>query len=552
MLHIKGKIIYLIILLLSLYLILCGKGPTKTTDFGNDAPDTYISEKTLTKVDIGVDTLGNPTDVNTFDFSVVFVGVDLDGRVDSFTYRIDSGSWTKIGKNKVEGTFEFATATEEHYFEVYATDDKEIDDPTPAKAVFSLTEILVNKAPTTAITSGPSDGMSTGPGVGLGFSGSDEDGFVTKFVYRLDGGTPVEVSADDDGKANVGFGIANNNALSIGNHSLSVCAVDNYGKADESPAFKSFMVKEGFSPVINFTAGPADGGAWFSKVDAVFSFGVTLSHYAGNLNGYSYAFDSETTFSDWSTESMVTIQGEDITDGDHYFILKAKDTGGSISQSKISFSAAGASFTKDIVLVDLCNSGQNASNDEIKQLFADIGYPIDAIGVEGDNSFFTPGELGKYKTAVAFTDNGYKSYELLIGAYVKAGGNLFFSSYNFVDNFSSSYRKETLGISSAYKSYGTSSFAGVGVLEGLSITLGSMSYANLLRGDSRPEVHELLYGSDGSYMNYARGVFVDNASPKGKVFSLAQSFRRLKIAEPTTAPMIKAIMDLLTGVTSVQ
>jgi len=549
----RKKILFLFVILFSLYLLVCGKGPNKFTEYTNYPPDTFITKKTLSKVEISADSLGNPTNVCCFDYAVFYVGTDIDGEIDSFTYRIDGGIWTGILKKEFKGIFTMNTEVEEHYFEVYATDNKGKDDPTPAKAVFSLAEIAVNKAPTTAIESGPENGMETGAGVTFGLSGADEDGFVSKFLYILDGTTQGEISANADGKAALEFGISKDNILPAGNHSISVQAVDNYGKVDKTPAVISFLVKEGFAPIINFTAGPADGGGWFGKVDAVFSFGVTLSHYAGALSGYSYAFDSETEFSDWTTASTITISGDDITDGDHYFLLQAKDTGGSISQSKISFSAAAASFEKDIVLLDHCNSGQNVSNDEIVQMFADIGYPIDYVTDEFDLAFFKPGELGKYKTAVIFTDNGYYFPEILMGAYVKAGGNIFFSSYNFINNFSSSFRQEILGISGAWDGYRTDTpvFAGSGPLAGMSITLSSTSAMELLRADSRDGVYGVLYGIDGSYTSYPRGVFVDNAPPFGNVFSMAQSFRRLIINDGNKA-IIKAIMDLLAGVTSVQ
>jgi len=553
MLNLRPKIIYLSFAVLSSFLFLCGEGPTYMSEFVNNAPDTHIVEKTLQKVTIGVDTLGNPTEVNDFTYSVSFIGVDIDGTIDSFTYRIDGGTWTGTLKKSIEGTFTLATATDVHSVEVYCTDDKGDDDPTPAKAIFSLTEFLVNKGPSTSIESGPANGMTTGPGVSFTISGSDDDGFVEEFMYSLDGGTPVKVTANPDEKAVIEFSIANGNTLSFGNHSISVYAIDNYGKEDNTPAARSFYVKDGFSPVIEFTAGPADGGAWFSKVDAVFAYGVTMSHYAGTLCGYSYAFDSETEFSDWSTASTITITGDKIEDGDHFLILKARDTGGAISQAKISFNAGSATFVEDVVLIDLCNSGQVHSNDELAAMFAELGYPVAYITDEYDDAFHVPGTLGKYKTAVIFTDNGYTFRELLYGAYVKAGGNIFYSSYNFVDNTSSSFRSEILGLRGAWDGYepDTPTFAGSGIFDGLTISFTSNWGIELLAGARVDYVYSLLFGIDGPYTSYPRGVFADHPAPWGNVFSMAQSLRRFPITDENKAT-IKAIMDLVTGVTSPQ
>ncbi|MCH8285756.1 hypothetical protein IIB79_04420, partial [candidate division KSB1 bacterium] len=185
----KGTMVFLLVVLSAVYVFQCAEGPPTGNELGNyenQTPDTFISLKTLSKVAIGTDEdTGEPTNVNTFDFSVTFHGTDIDGIVDTFTYSIDGG--TKVGtiKRDFSGTLELLTASDVHTFEVYGTDDRGLNDPTPAKAIFSLEEIAINKAPNTDFEAAPVNGSIVGNDVDFAFKGNDEDGVIKSLVYSL-------------------------------------------------------------------------------------------------------------------------------------------------------------------------------------------------------------------------------------------------------------------------------------------------------------------------------------------------------------------------------
>lgn len=573
---IKGRLIFIFLLLFTMYLIQCGDGPTKQNeflDYVNKAPDTFISAKTLTKVEIGTDESGNPTNVNTFAFTVSFSGTDVDGNIKDFTYKIDGGSAVTTTKQTISGTFEIVSATDVHNFSVFATDDRGKSDPTPAKAEFSLKEIDVNKAPNTSFDSAPVNGSEVGQGFVISFSGDDSDGMVKKFKYSIDGGDPVEIDADADGKASVEFSVANSNTFAAGNHSFSVTSIDNYGAEDESPTAVSFSVVAGFKPVIQFTAGPADGGLWFSNVDAVFSYNAVMSHYFGKLdpNGWAYSFDGA-DFTDFAPEGSAFILGTLVGDGAHSMVVRAKDLSGATGEATINFTSAAASFAKDLVLIDDNNFSETHNRDEFRALFASAGHPVDAywdVGgdhdaseVDGSGSgIWSPGVLGQYKTIVIWTDASptAASNEGILGAYVKAGGNILMTTYGW-GNFTSGFLSATLGVVSLY---GSSSGLHLGVddtwdhstswsprintaLAGLSFANSSSGSASLLRVANEENVFAVLRGGEGSSdLRYPRGVFKDGSASEGNTLSVGHSFRRIQ-KSPDPMPMIKGMMDLLT------
>ena len=600
----KGTMVVLLVVLSAVYVFQCAEGPPTGNELGNyenQAPDTFISQKTLFKVAIGTDEdTGEPTNVNTFDFSVTFQGTDIDGIVDSFTYRIDGG--TKVGtiKRDFSGTLELLTTSDVHTFEVYGTDDRGLDDPTPAKAIFSLEEIAINKAPETTIESGPANGSITGTGVKLGISGGDDDGIVILFRYRVDGGSEVEIAADSEGKAFISFGIATNNTLSIGAHSVSVAAVDNFGAVDESPAAVSFSVEAGFSPILTFTSGPADGGGWFAGAGADVGYSVVLSHYGGAIDGFASSLDGG-AFSTFSTSTSRLITGSEMTSGNHTLIIRARDTGGAITEGSITFEAATATFVMDLVLIDDCNFTEYEGLDKD---FADAGFPADVFwdidesegndeedGVQYDiivgtrpagstgRSIWSPGVLGQFKTIVIWTDNSPTSgsQEALLGAYVQAGGNILLATYNW-STFNSSFREAAFGITSIFNAR-SDIFDGIDAawaatratswspedpildLAGLSWTANSGGSSWQLKAGGGANVFAVIAGSplandgDGAQdIRYPYGTFRDGAGGEGNTLGMGQSFRRVDNIQATfhavstfdMVPMIKGMMTLLT------
>jgi hypothetical protein len=534
----------------------CGEGPTKfDVKKTNEPPDTFITLKQLSKVPLETDTTGALLHVNEFQFTVNYSGVDLDGKVDSFAVKVDDGPWSAwTDKRSVTGVVEFTSTNDKHVISVKSMDNEGAEDPTPATAELTLAEIAANKPPSTAIESGPANGATTASGVTFVVTGKDPDGTVTKILYSVDGGTETEVPVDSEGRARIEFSERLGNLLSPGNHVVAARAVDNLGAVDETPDSRSFFVSSGFQPIIRFQAGPSDGGGWFSSVDVVFSFDAVLDHYFGDLEGFSWAFDdsSESAFTPFTPDRTAAIEGSRVTDGDHFFVLRAKDTSGNVSQEVIRFTAAKATLDQGIIIIDDSNFSENETLEEI---FAAAGYPVsrywdfdgdaDNGHPKDDLSIWTPGVLGQYSSVVIFTDNSptSASYTILLGAYVKAGGNLWLTSYNW-SAFDRGFLSEICGIRSVFNNFDSEGLVGLGSdwanpwkndfktdFDGITIPLtGSRGLTEILRPKSG--AFALMQATAGRFPIFPRAVFADHPAPWGKVVSWGHSLRRTAPNDP--------------------
>ncbi|MFQ5650054.1 MAG: hypothetical protein ACE5IY_08935 [bacterium] len=549
----------------------CGEGPTQVDVEGkNDPPDTFITQKSLKKVPLEQDTTGAVLNLNLFDYSIQYTGTDLDGKVDSFQVKVNEGSWSSFTVNTTAtGTLEFASESDENTVFVRALDDQGALDPTPAAAVFVLGETGSNARPSTAIESGPSNGATTSSGVQFVAGGNDPDGFIVEFLYSIDGGTAVRMAADAEGKALIEFSERQSNLLAVGNHTVSVQAIDNLGAIDDTPETRSFFVSSGFAPVIQFLAGPADGGGWFSEVDVSFAYSAVLSHYSGTLFGFSWAFDdsSEGAFSEFSTEGLAAISGDRVTAGDHFFVLRAKDLAGVLSQELVRFSAAKASLDQGIIIIDDCGFGENET---LEAIFAAAGFPVsrywdfdgdaDNGHPKDDLSIWTPDELGKYSTAVIFTDNSPTAFAngILLGAYVKAGGNLWLTSYNW-SVAGSGFLSEIAGIRAMFNNFDTAGITGVNdswanpwgntinsSFDGITIDFtGSTGLVEILRPNASAEA--IFQATEGSFPTFPRGVYMPHPEPWGKVVSWGHSLRRTASDDPALQAAAAIIFGTLFG-----
>lgn len=539
----------LFVSVLVLLVFSCGEGPTKVdVKKKNEPPDTIITLKQLAKVALETDSTGAVLHLNEFRFRIEFTGVDLDGKVDSFAVRMEGGAWTPWSEKRFyEGVVELTSETDVKRVEVKCKDNEGAEDPTPAVAELTLAVLKANQPPNTSIEAGPPDGARTAAGVTFQLRGVDPDGQVTKILVSVDGGAEQELAVDAEGRATLQFSEARGNLLSQGNHVVSFRAVDNLGAVDATPASRSFFVASGFRPIIRFQAGPADGGGWFSNVDVVFSFGAELSYYFGDLAGFSWAFDdsSESAFTPFTPDNTATIEGSRVTDGDHFFVLRVKDTAGNLSQAVIRFTAAAATLDQGIIIIDDCNFSENET---LEAIFAAAGFPVsrywdfDGDPANGhpqdDLSIWTPGVLGQYSSVVIFTDNSPTAgnYTILLGAYVKAGGNLWLTSYNW-SVFDPGFLSEICGIRAVFNDFNTESFVGLSSdwanpwgnrfktdLQGVTIPItGSRGLAEILRPNS--SAFAILKASAGDFPDFPRAVFADHPAPWGKVVSWGHSLR---------------------------
>jgi regulator of replication initiation timing len=159
----------------------------------------------------------------TAEFS--WIGSDLDGNVIGYEYMIDSGSWVETTETS---TSFFGLQNGSHRFDVRSIDDDGLIDNSPAYGEFL---VIINSPPGTVITRAP-NATSSSRDVYFEWQGSDVDGTVVSYGYRLDGGQWVNTTMNNLTLLN----------LTSGNHTFQVRSVDNRGLEDPSPAQADFAI----------------------------------------------------------------------------------------------------------------------------------------------------------------------------------------------------------------------------------------------------------------------------------------------------------------------
>ena len=454
----------------------CGDGPTKYNVEGqNSPPETNITSKTLSKVDLETDSLGAVLNYGEFSFTIEYSGTDLDGTVDSFMVRIDDGPWPEDWSSKTfySGTADFASDDDVHQVEVKSKDNEGLEDPTPAVAKLSLAEIKANKLPTTAFVSGPTDGATTGRAAMFEVNGKDEGGKVIRFIYSVDGGDEVSVATVDEGKAIIEFSLTKGNLFSLGNHSISCRSVDNLGGEDPTPSTRSFFVSSGFKPILTQTGGPPPGGGWFTGANIPFDWDATTSYYSGVIDHHEYSVDDPSNFTSIS-ESKIALAPKNA--GPHTFRVRAVDTEGNISETlEVQFDVALFAPTEGILFIDNVSftpgGGPYTSEPEMDQMilagffknFTKVSvWDVDHLsgskrfpGAINSASLPGPADLARFSSVVVVSDGGYTidNVSALLAAYFQAGGNLMITGYASKDF--GQVLKDVMGTPSIYNGYGT-------------------------------------------------------------------------------------------------
>jgi|GEM_PF-4002435 len=536
---VKGVFLPLLLCLILVICWGCGKGPTQIdVKPENKPPETKITSKTLTKVELETDTLGAVINFGEFAFTIDYTGTDLDGTVDSFAVSLDRGPWLAwTGRKTYSGAFDYSSMDVEHTVEVKSRDNEGLEDPTPAYAVLTLSDARANALPTTAFMSGPTEGSTTGPAVTFEVSGSDEGGEVESFIYTLDGGDEVTIDADSDGKAAIGFSTTLGNLLDLGTHTISVRSVDNLGGEDFTPATVSFFVSEGFQPIVSQTDGPPPGGGWFTGANIPFAWNAMTSHYFGVIDHYEYSVDDPDNYTT-TTSSGVSLDPQ--TAGAHTFRLKAVDTGGNASDvMEVSFNVALFAPTEGILFIDNVSftMGPYTSEPEMDQMILDgffrnftnvSVWDVDRLsgdsrfpGAINTTSLPGPEDLAKFSSVVIASDGGYTidNASPLLAAYFQAGGNLMVTGYQTADF--GQVLKDVMGTPGIFNGYGTDFLS----LEGFQTAEGNNSdaYAFITGDDvvpiipgisgrsweittnSAPKSYRVMFanvGPDGAYGGY--------------------------------------------------
>ncbi|MGH7597872.1 MAG: hypothetical protein ACREOI_16105, partial [bacterium] len=469
----KGFLLLLLLSPILLFLWSCGKGPTKVdAKKANQPPETYVSSMSLTKTPAVTNAGGAVINLTEFVYSVDYTGVDADGKVDSFAVRVDSGPWSAwTDKRKTADTLDFASLDAAHTIEIKALDNEGAEDPSPAKATLSLALIAANKPPTTAITSGPPDGTTSGRGVRFDVSGADADGKVASFVYSLDGGSEKNVAADANGKAIIEFSSALGNLLSTGNHSVAVTSIDNLGARDQTPATSSFFVGSGFKPIMALTSTvgpPTAAGAWFTGTNIPFAWTVSTAYYFGVIARFEYSVDDPVNFTS-ITSPQVSLPPQPA--GSHTFRVRAVDTGENVSDVlTVNFTVTEFAPANGILFIDNVDSNpsttayagepdmdQKILNGFFKNFTRVSVWDVDRLtgsqrfpGAVNTRALPGPADLAKYSSVVIMTDSIHTTNSIsgLLAAYFRAGGNIMITGYR-TQNFGQVLKDAMVAVLSA-------------------------------------------------------------------------------------------------------
>jgi len=407
------------LLLLTLVISQCAKQPFQEPK-ENVPPETIISSWDLTKVP------DDPTGTK-FLYTVQFYGLDFDGRVKGYSYKLDEEPWSEYTVTfSVTDTVVFQSEEEVHVFYVKCKDDQEAEDPTPATATLSLKAHPANATPETEMEVGPPDGAITTGGLRIYLAGTDLDGYVKAFEYRVDGGAWESVPTDTLGKGVVEFSVDKGNVLADGPHAFEARAVDNLGAVDPTPVTTSFYASStrGFKPVITITKKPPK--VIFVGVgetaDAAITFSGDASYYYGEVAAYSFSTD-RVNWSPWSSDNDTTLAG--LAEGTYSFWVRAKDLAGNVAESEeTKFSVKAAEIRSlGILLVngvhwdtygsEIVNFYKNkVAFDDFPISFWDVfdppagGYPAEIADAALGNGDILEGML-KYFSTVIWIGNNY-------------------------------------------------------------------------------------------------------------------------------------------------
>jgi Calx-beta domain len=235
-----------------------GQGTILNDDVDDTPPDTAIDS--------------GPADPSgSADASFTFSGTDAGTGIASFQCKLDAGSFAACTSPQSYSSLNDG----EHTFEVRAIDGAGNLDLTPA----SFTWTIDTSAPDTAIDSKPSDpSRSSSPS--LSFSGTDAGTGIASFQCKLDTGSFAACTSPQSYIA-----------LSDGQHTFEVRAVDGAGNADATPASVTWTI-DATAPSVTIeqasgqedptSAGAIDFTVKFSEPVTGFSAGdVSLTGTAG-------------------------------------------------------------------------------------------------------------------------------------------------------------------------------------------------------------------------------------------------------------------------------
>lgn len=189
-----------------------------------------------------------------------------------------------------------------HTFAVRALDDAGNLDASPETRTWTVDTV----APETAITDGPSEGVtSASRSATFAFSSADAD--VAGFSCRLDA-QPIDTTCQSP---------MTYDGLGEGSHTFRVWARDAVGNADTSPEVRTWTV-DTVAPETTITSGPAAGSTSPSQA-ATFEFG------SSEVGSYECRLDAAAWTACTSPQALAGL-----SEGEHTFAVRARDAVGNV------------------------------------------------------------------------------------------------------------------------------------------------------------------------------------------------------------------------------
>ncbi len=526
-------------------LLAAGCSETPEDPDANIVPNTFI-----TSYNIGL----SPDSSSYYATTIYWRGSDPDGETQEYRYWVDGGDTTETVETSVQLSLDYPTSNTSYTFNVQARDNANAWDATAATVDMAITTVRDLEAyqPDTRIVAGPSNGSLTGTGINATFSGSDVDGYVASYEYKIDTASAWSSVAND-----LVAGSATLNILDIptGARTLEVRAIDNFGQIDPSPTSVSFLAVDTLAPDLAITSGAISNAFFFlpaggTETDIQTGWDGDASWYFSTID-YRFRIDS-TTWSDWQSENGALLEALGATG--HTLDVEGRDLGGNSTVYTTAFGVGSLVGDRGVLVMNGIHFGTYGAEAEDfwNGLTIVTDYDVDFWDAFGGQDYSNtpelaarlistgaiPGDsLGNYSSFVMVMNgyNGdlevYQSMLPLLVSYLNAGGNILVAGRygsDFITGDIRSYAHVSYGETGANISTSglTAQVAGM-----VDMTGAGLSLTDLPNTPSHADVTVLLLAPD--YPGTIGG-FITQPASSGKLAHIAGREYRFDIGPVST------------------
>ncbi len=308
-------------------------------------------------------------DTSNYRVRMNWFGWDPDGEIAYYKTKWDTFDWRTVvntdsvfvvsaSADSVDASFGY----EYHTFSVKAIDNDDAEDPTPETVAFTASTIV----PDTRIVRGPTG--VTGPMVTFEWTGTDRDGVIVGWSYRLykwDSSTSEWVQVTQQLGLDADSVIANFGPIE-GLHRFEVWATDDAGAQDQTPAVREFTCNPELAGPKLFVLSNVfgirtyRGPVWndiyniptpiFAGERLAFQWTASAESYGGQVVGYRHAYDDT---SNWPAWSLFNTRFSVVPElGRHSLYVSALDNANVRTRARIYFDVVEATLDEYILVVD--------------------------------------------------------------------------------------------------------------------------------------------------------------------------------------------------------